>query len=1033
MRRCTLILQRIITVTLAWMLVVATLFVLGCTETVTTTDIQTPKPPLNPPPKPTVPSEDIFQNKPSLDKTGAVQIKATFKTAPGVGRYYTLLMYDSKNLIADKSIAGTDTTVSYSKNSIADKSITGTDTTISFGIADGLEVPKTEATKKDYRFIFLQIENNIVRFITSLADTVAVYDDTSTAPPAPKDAKLSVVSATQTTATAVYEFSAGDITTDNKAPNGSKLTQAQIQYKVYIAEGDHSTKTIDVIKTLAGVETQKQIRELAGKNTTRYSVSFIGKRDATYTVGVEAINSLSPAYSIGASGTIITKALTPPPTTPKITTYTSNNAVVFSVPSTGGNTGKKVITVQVNASAIAGMRKADGTPLEATDLAYYVLYLKKEDSTGKPDSVSALWAVEKSHSKVAVRVAKYTKATGMTNQATVQIPIVDSTSGSNAGATPIETAKDYYIGVRIVNTTSPDYDASNSDRLFPAGFYTDITEIKEVYTSKAVAPNRSLLTGKLVLSQSSTAGKINLRLTQLSTFTGAKDYDGKDITADAQLVYTVYGLQKDTIPTVAEVLAGRKVNIGSASSGVYTVPALMSLGLSSDTAPVIAIKGATKYHFVLEVAIKADLSKKVASSSVASIITVSLATAPAEVRNIQTRTTPIGMRVSWTAPSLSANHKADTGDALITAQVSYKVYSIAKSGSARSATAIKQADSSPTTVGAGTTNTTLTGLINGTTYEIVVQAVNSTDTTKTSTGERHEFEMSAVIIGNTMEVSAEVGKAPRSAHSTRRLVSSPSGVAFTCDANIREGDSKKIKEETGLALQFEQSSKTITISGIANKSNVHDLAITNYSYDVVQCTITASNKRVPASIIIKTGLKAAPSGETSPTYYRPTTKKQLKAIISAERGARRQNTNSPNLNMIDTSAITDMSNLFDNDSTFNGDITQWNTSNVRSMFSMFTRASAFNQDIGNWNVSNVRDMFAMFNRANIFDQDIGNWNVRNVNSFAVAFEKASAFDQDLSSWRLCKVFLSSYDFSNSAMAGKTTQYPKDINSKECKS
>ncbi len=1025
LRRCTLILQRITTVTLACLLVVATLFVLGCTETVTTTDIQTPNPPL----KPIAPSEDIFQNKPSLDKTGAVQIKATFKTAPGVGRYYTLLMYDSKNLIADKSTAGTDTTISYSKNSIADKSITGTDTTISFGIADGLEVPKTEATKKEYRFIFLQIENNIVRFITSLAGTVAVYDDTSTAPPAPKDAKLSVISATQTTATAVYEFSAGDITIDNKAPNGSKLTQAQIQYKVYIAEGDHSTKTLEEIKALAGV----QKRELAG-NSTPLQVKFIGTKGAVYTAGVETINSLSPSYSIaGASGTIITKTLTPPPTTPKITTYTSNNAVVFSVPTTGGNAGKKIITVQVSASATAGVRKADGTPLKATDLAYYVLYLKKEDTSQKPANVSALWAVEKSHSNTAVKVAKYTKATGVTNQATIQIPIVDSISGSNAGATPIETAKDYYIGVRIVNTTSSDYDASNIDKLFPAGFYTDITEIKEVYTSKAVALNQSLLTGKLVVSPStSTAGKINLRLTQLNIFTGAKDYDGKDITTDAQLVYTVYGLQKDTTPTVAEVLAGRKINIGSASSGMYTVPVLASLGLSSDTAPVIAIKGATKYHFVLEVAIKADPSKKVASSSVASVTTTSLATAPAEVRNIQTRATPIGMRVSWTAPNLSASHKEDTGDTLTAAQVSYKVYSIAKSGNTRSIAQIKAADSSPKTVAVGTTNTTLTGLTNGVTYEIVVQAVNSTDMTKESTGLRYEFEMSAVIIGNTMEVSAEVGKAPRSAHTTRRLVSSPSGVAFTCDVNIREADSKKIKEETGLAVQFEQSSKTITISGIANKSNVHDLAITNYSYDVVQCTITASNKRVPASIIIKTELKVAPSGEKA-TYYRPVTKKQLKAIISAERGEGRQNTNSPNLNMIDTSAITDMSNLFDNDSTFNGDITQWNTSNVRNMFSMFTRASAFNQDIGNWNVNNVREMFAMFNRANTFNQDIGNWNVRNVNSFAAAFEKASAFDQNLSSWRLCKVFLDSFDFSDSAMAGKTAQYPKDINSKECKS
>ncbi len=1008
----------------------------------------------------TAPSEDLFQSKPTLDKTGAIQIKATFKQAPGIGRYYTLRMKEGATLIAEKSI-------------------TRTATTISFGIADGVEVPKSQANAKNYRFDFLQIANNRVSPVTALADAVAVYDSTSTAPPAAKDAKLTVESVTQTTATAVYTFSAGTITNDNKAPSGSKLTQAQIQYKVYIAAGDHSTKTLDEIKALAGVQT----RELAG-NSNPLKATFIGTKGADYTAGVEAINSLNPSYSIGASVTIKKATLTAPPSTPKVTTYTNSNAVVFAVPTTGSNRGKKVITVQVNASDIAGVSKANGNALEATDLAYYVLYLKKEDTTGKPASVSALWATEKS----SVKVAKYTKATG-TTQDTISIAIVDSTSGSSAGATPIETAKDYYIGVRIVNTTSSNYDATNSDKLFPAGFYTDVTEIKEIYTSKAVAPSQSLLTGKLVVSPSTnTAGTIKLVLTELNTFTGAKDYDGTNITASNQLVYTVYGLQKDTDPTVAEVLAGRKINLGSASSGVYTVPALASLGLSSDTAPVVAIKGATKYYFVVEVAIKTDPSKKVASSTVASVTTASQATAPAEVTSIQTRVAQTGgMRVSWTAPSLSASHKTNTGATLTAAQVSYKVYKVAKSGSARNVAAIKQADSSPTTVAAGTTNTTLTGLTNGTTYEIVVQAVNSTDPTKASTGERYEFETSAISIGNTTIVSAEVGKTP-AINTTRVLASTPSGNAFTCDANILEADAKKIKKETGLAVSFDQSSKTVTITGIADKSNIRDTAITEYSYDVVQCTLTASKKKILATIVIQTELRAAPSGKAA-TYYRPTTKKALQTIISEEKtrqatGGKSSNP-SPNLNMIDTSVITDMSQLFQNDSTFNGDITRWNTSNVEDIDAMFFEANAFNQDIGGWNTGKVTSMENVFRKATIFNQDIGGWNTGKVTSmhrmfssaiafnqdiggwnvekvtdisyifykasafnknivswklrsvtgfgFGFAFEDASKFDQNLSSWKLCSLTLDSGDFSGSAMAGKTAQYPKDRDDPECTS
>ncbi len=977
----------------------------------------------------TAPSAELFQSKPTLDKTGVIQIKATFKTAPGIGQYYTLRMKEGATVIAEKSI-------------------TNPATTISFGIADGLEVPKYQANAKNYRFDFLQIANNRVSPVTPLADAVAVYDSTSTAPPAAKDATLSVESVTQTTATAVYTFSKGDITNDNKAPSGSKLTQAQIQYKVYIVAGDHSTKTLDAIKALAGVQT----RELAG-NSAELKATFIGTKGAEYTAGVEAINSLNPAYSIGTSATIKTATLTTPPNAPKVTTYTTNNAVVFAVPATGGNSGKKVITVQLNASNIAGVSKANGNALEATDLAYYVLYLKKEDTTGKPASVSALWAVEKSRA----RVAKYTKATG-TTQNTLSIAIVDSTSGSNAGDTPIETAKDYYIGVRIVNTTSPNYDASNSSKLFPTDFYTDVTEIKEIYTSKAVAPTSSLANKLVVSPSTSTAGTIKLVLTQLSTFTGAKDYDGTNITASNQLVYTVYGLQKDTTPTVAEVLAGRKVNIGSASSRVYTVPALSSLGLSSDTAPVVAIKGVTKYHFVVEVAVKTDPSKKVAST-VATVTTASQATAPAEVSSIQTRVAPnqAGTRVSWTPPSLIASHKADTGDALTTAQVSYKVYSIAKDGSTQRTVAQIKANANTATknIAAGTTNTTLAGLINGRTYEIVVQAINSTDSAKESTGLRKEFVARSISIGNTSIVSAEVGKTP-AVNITRVLSSTPSGNNFTCDANILEADAKKIKDETGLAVSFNQSSKTVTITGIANKSNVHDTNITEYSYYVVSCTITASNTKVPATIVIQTELRTAPSGKAA-SYYRPTTKSALQTIISEEKtrqGSGGNNNPSPNLNMIDTSAITDMQSLFQDDKTFNGDITRWNTSNVTNMAnmfyiqdgtgsvfnqdigdwdvskvtnmtSMFVAASKFNQDIGDWDVSRVIRMSSLFLAASKFNQDIGDWNVRNVRFSDSIFRLASAFDRDLSSWRLCKTKLNPInDFNSSAMDGDTAKYPK---------
>ena len=108
--------------------------------------------------------------------------------------------------------------------------------------------------------------------------------------------------------------------------------------------------------------------------------------------------------------------------------------------------------------------------------------------------------------------------------------------------------------------------------------------------------------------------------------------------------------------------------------------------------------------------------------------------------------------------------------------------------------------------------------------------------------------------------------------------------------------------------------------------------------------------------IILEKLKIRKSNKPSYNYF-PKTKEELQDILKQlieERG------NEGDFNDIDTSKITDMSELFDDMKEFNGNISNWDVSNVILMTYMFYDCESFNQDISNWNVftvGNIKNIF----------------------------------------------------------------------------
>ena len=114
-------------------------------------------------------------------------------------------------------------------------------------------------------------------------------------------------------------------------------------------------------------------------------------------------------------------------------------------------------------------------------------------------------------------------------------------------------------------------------------------------------------------------------------------------------------------------------------------------------------------------------------------------------------------------------------------------------------------------------------------------------------------------------------------------------------------------------------------------------------------------------------------------------------------------------NNIVTTLMTDMSNIFFNNATFNQLIVSWDTSNVTNMSLIFAGAFAFNQPLAPWNTSKVINMSSMF-EGTPFNQYIGAWNTSKVTNMSNMFNNTTAFNQTLSSWNTSKVTDMTYMF-----------------------
>ncbi len=294
--------------------------------------------------------------------------------------------------------------------------------------------------------------------------------------------------------------------------------------------------------------------------------------------------------------------------------------------------------------------------------------------------------------------------------------------------------------------------------------------------------------------------------------------------------------------------------------------------------------------------------------------------------------------VEWTAPD-------DGGSAITEYKVQYS------SDGESTWTAVTD------TIHGTTTSSTITGLTNGTSYVVQVRAANMQ------------------------------GDGDWSASATAML---PVPVFAT---QVPSGTAASVVLSTAIDTQIVTENLTVSLAPVTSAASTVTLPTVTASTGLITVTATTT-----AGTYVVSGADGGGIERFSEHFHVTVSPADNAALDTQVTAGITAWGNTADLNYIVTAAVTNMSEVFKDASTFNGDISDWDVSKVTDMSDMFRGANVFNQNISGWTVSSVTDMSGMFRDAHAFNQDLTNWTVSSVTNMNNMFIYARTFNGDISNW-----------------------------------